>query len=281
MTAMTHDARPDREDPRDAGPRRRPVDRPPVDRHDGPRPPAAAPAPAPTRPRPDDEVGTGPLARASAAVWWFLVVSALVVLTGGLPLGLLVVLAWDPGNAPLIAAAFVPLGPALAAAVFAWRRFLADRDLQPARHFWRGYRLDALDVLRWWVPTLAVLALLVLGIGVVDATGMPGAYAVVLLLLAVALLLWAANALVLSATLSLRTRDVARLAAYYLAARPRVTLGSLSHLVISGGVVLLTSDWVLVALAGTLAFAVTVNAEPVLRDAAERFTRDGAGATPS
>ncbi|WP_309135119.1 glycosyl transferase [Cellulomonas sp.] len=222
---------------------------------------------------PDDEIGPGPLSRAAAVVWWVLAVSVLVVLTGGLPLVLVALLAWDASNAPLIALAFVPLAPALAAAVFAWRRFLADRDLGPGRHFWRGYRLNALDVLRWWVPTLAVLAVVGFSLGNLGAAGVPGGYGIVLLVVGAAVLLWAANALVLSATLSLRTRDVARLASYYLAARPLVTLGTLSLLVLSAGIVLLTSDWVLVALLGLLALLLTRNADPVLRDATARFTR--------
>lgn len=223
---------------------------------------------------PDDEIGAGPLSRAAAVVWWVLAVSALVLLTGGLPLVVVALLAWDASNAPLVALAFVPLAPSLAAAVFAWRRFLADRDLGPGRHFWRGYRLNVLDVLRWWVPTLVVLAVIGFSLGNLGAAdGVPGGYGIVLLVVAVAVLLWAANALVLSATLNLRTRDVARLASYYLAARPLVTLGTLSLLVLSAGIVALTSDWVLVALLGLLALALARNADPVLRDATARFTR--------
>ncbi|QCB92589.1 DUF624 domain-containing protein [Cellulomonas shaoxiangyii] len=222
---------------------------------------------------PDDEIGAGPLSRGAAVVWWVLVVSALTVLTGGLPLAVVPLLAVDASNAPLVALAFVPLGPALAAAVFTWRRFVADRDLSPGRHFWRGYRLNVLDVLRWWVPTLAALAVISIGAGNLDSAGVPAGYGVVLLVVAVAVALWAVNALVLSATLSLRTRDVARLAAYYLAARPLVTLGALSLLVLCAGVVWLWSDWVLVGLLGLLALALTRNAGPVLTDAAARFTR--------
>ena len=65
---------------------------------------------------------------------------------------------------------------------------------------------------------------------------------------------------------------IARLAAYYLAAKPLGTLGVLSLLIFSGGVVVLTSDWVLVALASPLTLLLLRTADPVLRDATERFT---------
>lgn len=218
-----------------------------------------------TRSDPADEIGAGILSRITSVVYWFVVVEALIVLTTAPALALVVLLAGEAGNAVLIGLCFLPVAPALSAAVFAWRVFGTDRDLAPARHFWRGYRLNWLDVLRWWTPTVALLTIIgftLAHIGLAPA----------LLVIAVAVLLWSAHALVLSSTLSLRTRDIARLAAYYLAARPKASLGVLSLLVVSGGIVYVTSDWVIVALAAPMTLALLRNADPVLRDAIERFT---------
>jgi hypothetical protein len=216
------------------------------------------------------EVGRGPLARGSAAVYWALVIEVLVVLTS-LP-GFVLVLALDrsTGNVPLVALAAVPFGPSLAAAVFAWRDYLralpGDRDLAPARHYWRGYRQNWRDVLLWWVPTLVVLAVL----GVNASAG--GAFGAVSLVIAAAVLLWAGNALVLSSLFAFRTRDVARLAAYYLAAKPVSALGVLSLLVVAGAVAVVTTDWMLVLLASVLVLMLVRNAGPVVSDATARFT---------
>jgi hypothetical protein len=225
-----------------------------------------------TRADPADEVGSGILSRVASVVYWFAVVEALVVSTTAPALVLVVFLAGGPGNAPLIGLCFVPVAPALSAAVFAWRVFLGDRDLAPARHFWRGYRLNAVDTLRWWAPTVAVLTVIGFTLGNLGVAGVPQGYGLVLVVVAVVILLWASNALALSSTLALRTRDIARLAAYYLAARPATTLGSLSLLVTAGGIVVLAYDWALVALAAPLTLLLLRNAEPVLRDATERFT---------
>lgn len=228
-----------------------------------------------------DEVGAGPLSRGAAVVLWVLVVSGLVILTGGLPLALVPFLTGDAANVWLAALLAVPMGPALAAAMFTWRRFIHERDLSPGRHFWRGYRLNLLDVLRWWVPTLAVLAVIGFSVANLDAAGVPGGYGIALVVVAVAVAMWGVMALALSSHLSLRTRDLARLSAYYLAARPLVTLGVLSLLVLAVGIVLFTSDWVLVMLAGLLAFAVVTTTEPVVRDATARFTADPSAAGPA
>lgn len=181
-------------------------------------------------------------------------------------------LAREAGNAPLFGLCFVPVAPALSAAVFAWRVFLTDRDLAPARHFLRGYRLNWLDVLRWWVPTVGFLSLLGFTLANLHLAGVPNGYGLLLIVVAVGALLWSAPALVLSSTLALRTRDIARLAVYYLAARPAVTLGVAALLLSAAGLVVLISDWALVLLASPFALALTSNTAPVVRDATERFT---------
>ena len=227
-----------------------------------------------------DEIGAGPLSRGAAVILWTLVISLLTVLTGGVPLALVPFLAGDAANVWVVALLAVPAGPAMAAAMFAWRRFVADRDLSPARHFWRGYAVNVLDVLRWWVPTVLVLAVIAFSLASLDAAGVPSGYGLVLVVIAVAVLVWAVLAMALSSRLSLRTRDVARLAAYYLAVKPLVGLGALSLVVLSVGIVLFTSDWVLVMLSGLLAFAVVTTTDPVVRDATARFTAPAEPDTP-
>lgn len=223
------------------------------------------------------EVGRGLFSRGSAAVYWAVVIEGLIVLTSLPGLAAFVLLDPSVGNAPLFALAAVPLGPSLGAAVHAWRHWQttppADRDLAPAAHYWRGYKLSWRDVLRWWVPTvlvLAVLAVNVAGAGALGGSG--GAFALVSVLIGVGVLVWAGHALVLSSLFSFRTRDVARLAAHYLAARPASTLGVLALVVVAAGTALLATDWLLVLLASPLVAVLVRNATPVLTDARTRFT---------
>ncbi|GEA80224.1 DUF624 domain-containing protein [Cellulomonas uda] len=227
------------------------------------------------RSTPASEIGRGPLSRWSAAVYWALVIELLIVLTSLPGLLALALLDRSVSNAPLVALCLVPLGPALGAATYAWRAYLVSppdqRDLTPASWFWRGYRLSWRDVLAWWVPMLVVLALLavdVLHAGAVVGQG----WAVASLVVAVALLVWAGNALVLSSLFAFRTRDVVRLAAYYLAARPVAALGNLTLVVLGATLATVTTDRLVLALA-TLAVASLVRtATPVVADVTARFT---------
>jgi hypothetical protein len=221
---------------------------------------------------PAAEIGTGILSRAASVVYWFVVIDALIALTTAPGFLTLLFLDRSAGNAPLIGLCFAPVAPALSAAIYAWRVFLHNRDLSPATHFRRGYRLNWLDVLRWWLPTLAALTTIGFSLSTLNLTDLPAGYGAVLVVIAAALLVWSTQALVLSSTLALRTRDTARLASYYLAARPASALGALSLLIATGGLVTLTSDWILALLAAPFTLLLLRNADPVLRDATKRFT---------
>ena len=221
--------------------------------------------------KPDDELGTGALSRWSAVVYWFLVVEAMLVLTSAPGLVLLLLLDRDVSNLPLVALACVPFAPSVAAAVFAWRVFVRDRDLSPARHFWRGYRLDVLDVLRWWVPTVGVLGIIAVNVTHLGAVGIPPLVGVVLGAVALLVVLWSGHALVLSALFSFRTRDIARLGAYFIAGKPLVTLGFVSILVLTVALAYV-SDWLVVLLAAPLTFFYARTATPVVAAAEAQFT---------
>jgi uncharacterized membrane protein YesL len=217
------------------------------------------------------EAGEGVLSRGALAVYHVLVYQGLLLLTASPGIALLLTLRADASNLPLAALAAVPLGPALAATLFAWRRALQEPSLQPARHFWRGYRLNALPVLLWWVPALGVAT--VLGINATGAGAVPGgevlgAIAVVLL---VVLLLVVANALVITALYSLRTRDVLRLAAYYLVRSPRTTVATLALAVVIGGSLVLLTELVPILISALLALALLHGARPIRSDIEENF----------
>lgn len=223
------------------------------------------------RTAPYREPGDSPLARVSSVIYWLVALTLLVALAiapGYLPL---MVLERDLSNLPLVAACLVPVGPAYCAAVYALRRRADEDDLRPARAFLRGYRLNVLDALRVWVPALLVLTVLAVNALHVELAAVPAGFELVMLVLGAVVLVWAVHALTIVALLSFRTRDVVRLAAYYLLAKPLVSLGVLSYLVLAAGVVHVASDWVLVLLGSVLALALLHTERPLLRDLTDRF----------
>ncbi|WP_246576643.1 hypothetical protein [Actinospica durhamensis] len=220
-----------------------------------------------------EEVGEGALARITSAIYSLLTVDVLLllaVLPGLVPL---VLLARDAADAPLAVACLIPVGPAVSAALFALRRHRGDpADLRPAAEFARGYRLNAAGVLKLWLPYLAVLSVMAVDLAHVRSSGVPTWWAAIVVVFAVAATLWMANALVITSLFSFRTRDAARLAAYFLGATRSVALGNLCLLIVAVGVVDIASEAVLALFGVCFAAALLRTAQPMIARVTKEFT---------
>ena len=217
------------------------------------------------------EFGDGVLARITARIYWYVVVGALVALGCVPSLVLLALLDRSTGNALLVPLCLVPAAPFLSAGLFALHARAGADEPVPGRTFLRGLRLNWLDVLRLWLPATVVLGVVLTSVVHRQVAGIGVAYAVVLGVVGLVVLLWAVHALLLASLFSFRARDVARLSVYYLGRRPGVTVGLIALVVVAGGVVWLAGELVLALVAvAWLAFLLRV-AQPVLDDVRARF----------
>jgi hypothetical protein len=219
------------------------------------------------------DFGDGPLSRVAALVYSLLVIELLLLATTAPGLILLVLLDRDASNVPLAAACALPLGPAASAALYAVhhrRRGLAD--LKPAAAFWRGYKLNLRAALAIWVPWLAWLTVVAVNLAHFGAAAVPRWWAVLLVLVAVAVTLWGANALVITSLFTFRATDVARLAAYFLGHTPRVTIGNACLLIVATGVTVFSSEAVLALLGSVLVLALLRTCQPMIANVRDEFT---------
>jgi hypothetical protein len=104
------------------------------------------------------------------------------------------------------------------------------------------------------------------------AAGVPGWWAVLLVVIAVAVALWTVVALVVTSLFAFRARDVARLAAYFLGHTPGVTLGVVCLLVVAAGVTLLLSEVVLVLAAPLFLLVLLRTCTPLVERIRSEFT---------
>ncbi|TMR25323.1 DUF624 domain-containing protein [Nonomuraea turkmeniaca] len=217
--------------------------------------------------------GEGPLSRASALIYTLLVVEGMFLVAAAPGLVALPLLGQDVSNVPLAALCALPLGPALSAALYALRHRSRDlTDLHPAAAFWRGYKANVRGVLKIWIPWLAGVAIIGMNFANFAAAGVPGWWAVLLGLVAVAAMLWVANALVIASLFEFRAVDVARLAAYFLMRHPKATLGNVPLLVVAGGVTLIGTELAAAVLASAFAAVLLWNSRPVIAEVQEEFT---------
>jgi hypothetical protein len=217
--------------------------------------------------------GAGPLSRVSALVYTLIVVELMFQATTLPGLIGLVLLDRVASNVPLAAACLLPAGPALSAALYAvHRRRLDLTDLHPMAAFWRGYTANLRGVVKLWVPWLVWMTVIGSNLANFAAAGVPGWWAVLLLLIALVATLWIANALVITSLFTFRARDVARLAAYFLTRSPRATLGNAGLLVVTAVVTLVATEAAPALLVSVLASAVLLNSRSLIAEVRERFT---------
>ncbi|MER6000595.1 DUF624 domain-containing protein [Nonomuraea angiospora] len=217
--------------------------------------------------------GEGPLSRAATLIYSLLVVEGLFLVATAPGLIALTLVGGDAANVPLVAACALPLGPALSAALYALRHRSRDMtDLHPAAAFWRGYKANVRGVLKIWVPWLVALAVVGTNLANFAVAGVPGWWAVLLVLVALAALLWAANALVITSLFAFRAVDVARLASYFLMRHPKAALGNASLLIVAGGITMVATELAPALLASAFAAALLWNSRPLIAEVRERFT---------
>ncbi|NUR70336.1 MAG: hypothetical protein HOU81_05920 [Hamadaea sp.] len=212
------------------------------------------------------EFGEGPLSRVTAFVYTMLTVEALLLLTTAPAYALLLLLDRDVSNLPLAALCALPIGPAVAAGLYAvHHRRDTLAELRPASAYWRGYRANIVGVLRLWTPLLAWLAVVGVIVTHREAAGVPVWWAVLLLVVAAVAIAWGLNALVITSLFAFRARDVARLSAYHLIKSWRGALAQVSLLVLALGVTVFFSEAVL-ALAASLFVLGLVRASRAMTD---------------
>jgi len=203
-------------------------------------------------------------------IYWFLALDVLLVLAAAPTLLLWTMLGQGPLSMFLFALAAIPLLPALAAGLYTCRAWRADGELLPARHFLRGYRLNVLDSLKIGTPLLLVLGVLGVNVTHGEAVG-TSSFSPVFLVLGAVVLLLLARALSIVSTFSFRAIDVFRLTAFTLLVRPLRTLALVSLGVLTLGIVLVIGEFLLLATASLLVFALWASERPVAALLAERF----------
>ena len=218
------------------------------------------------------EVGGSAFAQVTAWIYWFIVLAGLTIVTS-LP-GFVVTLFLDRSvtNLPLLLLCLAPIGPAAAAQLFAWRRREVEGlDLSPARRFWRGYRLNLGDTLRWWLPYLLILALLAfVGLNL-GAIGWPPGLVWAFLGLGLLVTLLAGQMMVVTALFDFRTRDVLRLGTLFLVRHWRTTLGDAALLVAIVLLVRVAGEWTVAIASSVIGWWWLRLARPTVNDALARF----------
>lgn len=167
---------------------------------------------------------------------------------------------------PLLIIAGFSIGPAWVALLFTMRSYAADRDLEPVRTFWRGYRLGWRQSLIIWAPYLSGLAILA-----IDVAAGGSAWRIPLTIIGCLSLIWMSTVLVIISRYNFRTVDVLRLAVWGLLRSPRWTVAAAALLFVAGAGSYLAGDGVVGCAAALFALFTVINARGLF-DRLDSFT---------
>jgi len=204
-------------------------------------------------------------------VYWFLALDVMLLVAATPTILLWTVMSPGPLGSLLFVIAALPLLPALSAGLYACRSWREHRDLIPARQFLRGYRVNALDSLRVGTPVMLLVALAAFNLTRSSSPGL-GVGEIAFLVVGTAALLVLLRALAIVSRFSFRARDVLRLSVFTLLVRPLSTLALLSLGVLTLGIVLAVGEFLLLATASLLVFALWASERPVAELLTEQFT---------
>lgn len=220
------------------------------------------------------------LALLTEAVYWLLVIGALLLLASSPALILWALLPSTGLGMLLMVLAALPLLPAVTAGLHAAQQRGASESLTPARDYLRGYRRTAVDALRHGGPLLLVLGILAVNIGAGEASPLPGLR---LFFLAVALVVLAmlVRTLSIAAQFSFRAVDMPRLAVHSLVSRPLGTAALLSLGVLTIGLGALVGEFIIAATCSALLLALHSAERPTMDAIRERFVAAEPGGTPA
>ncbi|MCL1801948.1 MAG: YesL family protein [Promicromonosporaceae bacterium] len=218
------------------------------------------------------DIGHGILGKISLAIYWYLVLTLLIVVSSLPAILLLLLLQPVPQNFFLIPLAMIPIGPAISAGLYAVRARYRHEDRGPWRSFVRGYRMNFVAVIKLWIPFLVVLGIIAFTLTFGGFIGLNTPYRIGLSILAALLAAWAGHAIAIATFFNFRSVDVARLATYYLFRKFSATFGVLALLVIMGAAGWYISGAIPGVISGLVIWFLFRNERPVLIDVYQRFT---------
>lgn len=218
------------------------------------------------------EIGHGVLGKGSKAIYWYFVLTLLMVVATLPAVILLLLITITPQNFILIALALIPLGPAISAGLYTVRARLRSEDEGPFRAFWRGYKTNFVGVLKFWIPALIILGIIGFTLAFGGLIGLTAVYRIGLIVIATMFGAWVAHAIAITTFFNLRFSDIARLATSYLFIMPKATFGIFALLIILGAVFWYISPLVPPLLAGILIWFLYQNERQLFVHAYQNFT---------
>ncbi|UFT98767.1 YesL family protein [Radiobacillus kanasensis] len=221
------------------------------------------------------EFGQGTLSVLTNYIYWLALVNVYFVVCNLLFLFFFLTLIPSYSNIIVYCLTLIPTGPAIAALFYTLSKLIREKEISPTKDFFYGYKINFLDSLKVWVPMLVILSIIMMDIQYLsaDPTTRNQVISGILIVLFVLLGTLSIYVFSISSNFSFRVRDIYRLSMYYSFTRMKHTVGNIGIVLITLFLMFIVSDFLLLFIAGLVAYALALNNHAIMDDIKEHFIK--------
>ncbi|WHZ03209.1 YesL family protein [Neobacillus sp. YX16] len=169
--------------------------------------------------------------------------------------------------------ALIPTGPTISALFYSIGKLIREKELSPLNDFFHGYKINFKDTMKFWLPLLVVLYILIVDLHYFNSnlSTINNVLSVVFLIGIILIMIISINAFLISAGYKFRLKDIWKLSVYYSFMKVKITFGNISIVIITLFLLLITSNFLILFIASLICYAFMLNSKGLLEDIQLRF----------
>ncbi|MDQ1003290.1 putative membrane protein YesL [Neobacillus niacini] len=169
--------------------------------------------------------------------------------------------------------ALIPTGPAITALFYSIGKLIREKELSPLHDFIHGYRINFKDTMKYWLPLLLVLYILIVDLQYFNSTPsiINSVLSIVFLIGIILTIVISMSAFLIIAGFKFRYRDLWKLSVYYSFIKVKITFGNISIVIITLFLISVTSKFLLLFIASLICYAFLLNSKGLLEDIQLKF----------
>lgn len=171
--------------------------------------------------------------------------------------------------------ALIPTGPSISALFYSIGKLIREKELSPLKDFYYGYKINFKGTLKFWIPLLLVLYILIVDIQYFNTNASTGysVLSVLFLIGIVFLLVVLLNAFLINAAFFFRTKDVWKLSVYYSFKKLKITFGNIGIVIVTLFLTSITTNFLIIFIASLVCYVFMINSKSLLEDIQVNFCK--------
>ena len=176
-------------------------------------------------------------------------------------------------NITLYFLALIPTGPAISALIYSIRKLIREKELSPLKDYFHGYKLNFKDTMKFWLPLLLLLYILIVDIHYFNSNPsiVNTILAVIFFIAIILAVVIAMNGFLIVSGYNFRFKDLWKLSIFYSFTKVKITFGNISIVIITLFFLTVTSYFLLLFIGSLICYLFLLNSKGLLEDIQVNF----------